>query len=62
MNVPELFGSMVFNDGEMKKRLTHETYKALLATVSSGASLSSKLADEIAEAMKEWAREKGATQ
>lgn len=61
MNVPELFGSMVFNDGEMKKRLTPETYKALLATVSSGASLSSKLADEIAEAMKEWAIEKGAT-
>lgn len=61
MNVPELFGSMVFNDGEMKKRLTPETYKALKSTVSSGAALSSKLADEIAEAMKEWAIEKGAT-
>lgn len=61
MNVPELFGSMVFNDGEMKKRLTPETYKALKSTVSSGAALSSKLADEIAEAMKQWAIEKGAT-
>lgn len=61
MNVPELFGSMVFNDGEMKKRLTPETYKALKTTVSQGAALSLKLADEIAEAMKEWAIEKGAT-
>ena len=61
MNVPELFGSMVFNDGEMKKRLTPETYKALKMTVSSGAALSPKLADEIAEAMKVWAIEKGAT-
>lgn len=61
MNVPELFGSMVFNDREMKKRLSPETYKAMKTTVSSGKPVSPKLADEIAEAMKVWAIEKGAT-
>lgn len=61
MNVPELFGSMVFNDKEMKARLSPETYKALKSTVSSDKALSPKLADEIAEAMKVWAIEKGAT-
>lgn len=61
MNVPELFGSMVFNDREMKKRLSPETYKAMKTTVSSGKPISPKLADEIAEAMKLWAIEKGAT-
>ncbi len=61
INVPEMFGSMVFNDKEMKKRLSPETYKALKTTISEDKALSLKLADEIAEAMKEWAIEKGAT-
>lgn len=61
INVPEMFGSMVFNDKEMKKRLSPETYKALKTTISSDKALSPKLADEIAEAMKVWAMEKGAT-
>ncbi|MBQ7227790.1 MAG: glutamine synthetase III [Clostridia bacterium] len=61
INVPEMFGSMVFNDKEMKKRLSAETYKALKNTISEDMALSPKLADEIAEAMKEWAIEKGAT-
>lgn len=61
LNVPEMFGSMVFNDKEMKKRLSAETYKALKTTISDDKALSPKLADEIAEAMKEWAIEKGAT-
>lgn len=61
INVPELFGSMVFNDKEMKARLSAETYKALKTAISSDKALSPKLADEIAEAMKEWAIEKGAT-
>ena len=61
INVPELFGSMVFNDKEMKARLSTETYKALKTAISSDKALSPKLADEIAEAMKEWAIEKGAT-
>lgn len=61
INVPEMFGSMVFNDKEMKKRLSQETYKALKTTISGDKALSPKLADEIADAMKEWAIEKGAT-
>ena len=61
INVPEMFGSMVFNDREMKKRLSPETYKTLKTTFSSDKALSPKLADEIAEAMKVWAIEKGAT-
>ena len=61
INVPELFGSMVFGDREMKKRLSPETYKALKTTISADAALSPALADEIAEAMKNWAIEKGAT-
>ena len=61
VNVPELFGSMVFNDREMKNRLSDETYKALKKTIQADKPLSVKLADEIAEAMKQWAIEKGAT-
>ena len=52
---------MVFGDREMKKRLSPETYKALKTTISADAALSPALADEIAEAMKNWAIEKGAT-
>ena len=59
--VPELFGSMVFNDHVMKERLPKETYKALLRTIEEGRKLDSAVASVVANAMKDWATEKGAT-
>ena len=61
MNVPELFGSMVFNDREMKKSLSSSAYNALCLTMRSGCQLPEGIADEVAEAMKNWAIKKGAT-
>ena len=60
-NVPELFGSMVFNDSVMKERLPHDTYKALKKKMSTGDPLDRTIADVVANAMKDWAIEKGAT-
>ena len=60
-NVPELFGTLVFNDKVMKERLPKETYTALKQTVESGASLDPALANTIAAVMKDWAIEHGAT-
>ena len=60
-SVPEYFGSLVFNDEEMKRRLSQDDCDALLRAVESGVGLSIDLANRIAEAMKEWAIEKGAT-
>ena len=59
--VNELFGSMVFNDYIMKQRLPKETYKALQKTISEGAELDLSVANVVANAMKDWAIEKGAT-
>lgn len=61
MNIPELFGCMVFNDAVMQERLPQATYKALKKTVGSGDALDPSLANVIANAMKDWAIEKGAT-
>ncbi len=61
MNVTEIFGSMVFNDRAMKERLTEDAYKALKRTIEEGRRLDITLASEIAEAMKDWAIEKGVT-
>lgn len=61
MNVPELFGSMVFNDEVMKERLPKDIYKALHKTMDDGLHLQLDLANVVAEAMKNWAVEKGAT-
>ena len=61
MNVPEYFGCMVFNDTEMKKRLTEDVYLRLRRTMDDGRSLDPGVADEVASAMKEWALERGAT-
>ena len=61
VSVPEMFGSMVFNDEVMKERLPKEVYKALHKTVEEGRELDQTLANAIAHAMKEWALEKGAT-
>lgn len=61
MNVPELFGSMVFDDATMKERLPKETYKALKKTMKNGDPLDINVANIVANAMKDWALEKGAT-
>ena len=60
-NIPELFGSMVFNDTVMKARLPKAAYKALRETREKGKPLDPSVADVVANAMKEWAVEKGAT-
>lgn len=59
--IPELFGTMVFNDSVMKERLPKDTYKALKKTVDDGESLKPETANVVANAMKDWAVEKGAT-
>lgn len=60
-NLPENFGSMVFNDHVMRQRLPKDTYKALKRTIENGKSLDKSIADTVANAMKDWAIEKGAT-
>ena len=60
-NIPEIFGSAVFNDGEMKARLPEDTYKALKKTIREGKSLDISIANDVANAMKDWAVERGAT-
>ena len=57
----QIFGSNVFNDAEMRKRLPKGVYKALTKTIKQGAKLDAGVADVVAQAMKEWAIEKGAT-
>ena len=59
--VPEIFGSMVFNDATMRQRLPKETYKALKKTIDNGEALDISVANVVANAMKDWAIEKGAT-
>lgn len=59
--VAEEFGSMVFNDTVMKERLPKETYKALQKTIKNGKHLDLSVAAVVANAMKDWAIEKGAT-
>ena len=60
-NVPEIFGSMVFNDKTMKERLPKATYKALQKTIQNGEPLDINVANIVANAMKDWAIEKGCT-
>ena len=59
--VPELFGSMVFNDRTMKERLPKQTYKDLKKAIANNSPLSLEIANVIANAMKDWALEKGVT-
>ena len=61
VNVPEIFGSMVFNQSVMKEMLPEETYNALKNTMEDGTPLDLEAANQIAEAMKNWAISKGAT-
>ncbi len=60
-HIPELFGSMVFNDEVMRQRLPREVYKALTKTIATGRTIDPAIADVVANAMKDWAIEKGAT-
>ncbi|MDF2858798.1 MAG: glutamine synthetase catalytic region [Neobacillus sp.] len=60
-NVPNLFGSMVFNDDVMKQKLPKEIYRELKRTVKEHKSLNLDVAKIVAAAMKDWAIEKGAT-
>ena len=59
--VPELFGSMVFNEQVMRERLPKDIFKALQNTIKTGKPISSEVAEVVANAMKDWAIEKGAT-
>ncbi len=61
INVPEMFASMVFNESEMKKRLSADIYASLKKTMAEGCPLELGVANEVANAMKDWAIEKGAT-
>ena len=60
-NIPELFGSMVFNDDVMRERLPEGVYQSLSKTVLSRKPIDPSIADTVAAAMKDWAIEKGAT-
>ena len=60
-SIPETFGSAVFNDEKMRERLPKEVYESLKKTAVSGARLEPSIADAVAEKMKEWACEMGAT-
>lgn len=60
-NVPEIFGSLVFNDAVMKSRLPKETYRLLRRTMAEGKHLDLSVANIVANAMKDWATENGAT-
>ena len=61
LNVPEIFGSDVFNEATMKQRLPEHIYNAWKTCIETGSQLPLDVANEIAEAMKLWAIEKGAT-
>ena len=60
-SIPELYGSLVFNDKVMRSKLPKDTYKALKKTIESGTHLELDVANSVAVAMKEWATENGAT-
>ena len=61
VDVPELFGSHVFNDRVMRQRLPKNVYKELKETIELGKELNPAIADTVANAMKDWAVEMGAT-
>ena len=59
--VKEIFGSMVFDNSVMKEKLPKETYKIIQNTIQNGKRLDAEVANVVANAMKDWAIEKGAT-
>jgi len=60
-NLSEIFGSRVFNDAVQRRRLRPDAYQALRRTIDRGAQLDPRIADAVADAMKDWAVEHGAT-
>ena len=60
-SIPEMYGSLVFNDKEMRSKLPKDMYKALKKTIENGTHLELDVANSVAVAMKEWATENGAT-
>ena len=60
-NISDLFGSMTFNDTVMREKLPKDTYKALKKTIEMGTHLQLDVANVVANALKDWAIEKGAT-
>ena len=60
-NLPDMFGTMVFGDRAMKEKMPHDVYTALKRTVAKGEPLKIELANSVANAMKDWAIERGAT-
>ncbi len=60
INIPEIFGCMVFSDAVMKERLPEETYNAVTKSIETNTPLSLDAANVVANAMKDWAIEKGA--
>ena len=61
MAVPEMYGSLVFNDKIMRAKLPKDIYKALRKTIDNNTHLELDVANSVAVAMKEWAVENGAT-
>ncbi|MBR3646658.1 MAG: glutamine synthetase III [Lachnospiraceae bacterium] len=61
LNVPEMFGSLVFDDRVMRARLSEDIYSSLKKTIDENARLDDKVADAVATEMKKWAVENGAT-
>ena len=59
--ISEIFGTMVFDDNEMKKRLPEDIYSSIQNTIKNGKHLDLAVANVVAKAMMEWAIEKGAT-
>ena len=59
-NIPEIYGSLVFNDRIMRSKLPKDMYKALKKTIENGTHLELDVANSVAVAMKEWAIENGA--
>ena len=60
-NLTEIFASLSFNDAAMRERLPKDVYTALTKSIEEGSSLDLESANVIANAMKDWALEKGAT-
>lgn len=60
-SIPDIFGSMVFNENVMKERLPKDVYKSLKKTINEGRALDPTVANIVANAMKDWAVSKGAT-
>ncbi|MBR4032425.1 MAG: glutamine synthetase III [Clostridia bacterium] len=61
INIPEIYGCMVFNDAVMRQRLPKDVYKSLTETIKTGKMIDVSIANVVANAMKDWATEKGAT-